>query len=148
MNDDAGLAVTSTPAAEEPLIPERRRKEQDAAARPRQQPPYAVVLFNDDEHSFMYVIETLMKVFGYPAEKCYALTLQIHNEGRGIVWSGSLEVAELKRDPIRSACLSQCHRTRVAQRSSDLWFRISSNQSTRSSTVLRSSTWRFALSGE
>ena len=103
MSDDAGLAVASPPAVEEPLIPERRRKEQDAAAKPRQQPPYAVVLFNDDEHSFMYVIETLMKVFGYPSEKSYALTLQIHNDGRGIVWSGSLEVAELKRDQIRSA---------------------------------------------
>lgn len=103
MSDDAGLATASTPAVEEPLIPERRRKKQDADAKPRQQPPYAVVLFNDDEHSFMYVIETLMKVFGYPSEKSYALTLRIHNEGRGIVWSGSLEVAELKRDQIRSA---------------------------------------------
>ena len=28
---------------------------------------------------------------------------QIHTAGRGIVWSGALEVAELKRDQIRSA---------------------------------------------
>ena len=31
------------------------------------------------------------------------LTLQVHNQGRAIVWSGSREVAELKRDQIRSA---------------------------------------------
>ncbi len=34
-------------------------------AKPKQQPPYAVVLFNDEEHTFQYVVETLMKVFGY-----------------------------------------------------------------------------------
>ena len=48
-------------------------------------------------------METFTKVFGYPPEKCYSLALQIHNEGKGIVWSGSREVAELKRDQIRSA---------------------------------------------
>ena len=61
-----------------------------------------MVLLNDEEHTFQYVIETLMKVFGYPQEKSCSLTLQIHYEGRGIVWSGSREVAELKRDQIRS----------------------------------------------
>ncbi len=50
-----------------------------------------------------YVIETLMKIFGYPQEKSYLHALQIHHDGRGIVWSGSREVAELKRDQIRSA---------------------------------------------
>ena len=80
-----------------------RRKKQRAGAKPKKQPPYAVVVFNDEEHTFEYVIETLMKVFGYPQEKSYSLTLQIHNEGKAIVWSGSREVAELKRDQIRSA---------------------------------------------
>ena len=31
-----------------------------------------MVVFNDEEHTFEYVIETLMKVFGYPKEKSYA----------------------------------------------------------------------------
>ena len=99
MSDDAGVAVESPPAVEVPP----KRKKQPTDAKPKPQPPYAVVLFNDEEHTFQYVIETLMKVFGYPLEKCYALTLQIHNEGKGIVWSGTLELAELKRDQIRSA---------------------------------------------
>jgi ATP-dependent Clp protease adaptor protein ClpS len=62
-----------------------------------------VVVFNDEQHTFQYVVETFMKVFGYPLEKSYSLAAQIHNSGRGIVWSGSKEVAELKRDQIRSA---------------------------------------------
>ena len=104
MSNDASIAVESPPAVERLPKPKRRRKKQPAdAGKPKQQPPYAVVLFNDEEHTFQYVIETLMKVFGYPQEKSFSLTLQIHNDGRGIVWSGSREVAELKRDQIRSA---------------------------------------------
>ena len=101
MSDYASIAVATLPDLEDEQASQQRRRRTDA--KPKRQPPYAVVLLNDEEHSFLYVIETLMKVFGYPAEKSYALTLQIHNEGRGIVWSGSLEVAELKRDQIRSA---------------------------------------------
>ena len=94
MSDHAGAVVESPPAAETLSTSNERSKKQ---------PPYAVVLFNDEDHTFLYVIETLMKVFGYPQEKSYSLTVQIHNEGRGIVWSGPREVAELKRDQIRSA---------------------------------------------
>ena len=103
MSDDSSIAAESPPAVEGAPKPKQRRKKQPADAKPKQQPPYAVVLFNDEEHSFPFVVETLMKVFRYPAEKSYSLTLQIHNAGKGIVWSGSLEVAELKRDQIRSA---------------------------------------------
>jgi ATP-dependent Clp protease adaptor protein ClpS len=102
MSDEAGLAEEDLPGVAGPM-PKQRRKRQPAGAKPKQQPPYAVVLFNDEEHAFLYVVETLMKVFGYPQEKSYSLTLQVHNAGKGIVWSGTLELAELKRDQIRSA---------------------------------------------
>ena len=103
MSDDSSIAVESPPVVESPPKPNERRKKQPADVQPKQQPPYAVVLFNDEEHTFQYVIETLMKVFGYPLEKSFALTEQIHYQGKGIVWSGVREVAELKRDQIRSA---------------------------------------------
>ncbi len=90
-------------AVENPPQVEQERREKPSAARPKRQPPYAVVLLNDDEHTFQYVVETLAKVFGYPLEKCYSLTEQVHHQGRGIVWSGTRELAELKRDQIRSA---------------------------------------------
>ena len=97
MTDDVVMAVES------PLKPKQQRRKQPADAKPKVQPPYAVVVLNDDEHSFQYVIDTFMKVFGYPLEKSYSLALQIHTEGKAIVWSGTREVAELKRDQIRSA---------------------------------------------
>jgi ATP-dependent Clp protease adaptor protein ClpS len=88
---------------EAPPGAEVQRREKPAEQKPKILPPYAVVLHNDDLHSFPYVIETLMKVFGYAQEKCYVLTLAVHNAGHGIVWSGPKEVAELKRDQIRAA---------------------------------------------
>lgn len=69
----------------------------------KQQPPYAVVVLNDNEHTFDYVIATFKKVFGYEIQKCFKLAKEIHEKGRAIVWIGSLEVAELKRDQIQSA---------------------------------------------
>ena len=42
-------------------------------------------------------------MFGYAPEKSLTLAVQIHNQGEGTVWSGPKEVAELKRDQVRSA---------------------------------------------
>jgi len=78
-------------------------KNQPARNKPRLLPPYAVVVLNDELHTFNYVIETFQKVFGYSTEKCFLLATQIHTQGRGIVWSGPKEVAELKVQLIRSA---------------------------------------------
>jgi ATP-dependent Clp protease adaptor protein ClpS len=93
----AELPFLETPAAETP--PQEKR----SSRKPKKLPPYAVVVLNDDLHTFEYMIETFMKVFGYPAEKCFQLATDIHVQGRSIVWSGAKEVAELKRDQIRSA---------------------------------------------
>ena len=61
------------------------------------------MVLNDHVHTFEYVMEVFAKVFGYPREKCFQLAEYIHRNGRGVVWSGPKEVAELKRDQIRSA---------------------------------------------
>jgi ATP-dependent Clp protease adaptor protein ClpS len=86
----------------EPAKPksERRAKEKDKT-RPKTQPPYAVIVENDDFHTFTYVIEVLQKVFGYDVQKGFLLAAEIDATGQALVWSGALELAELKRDQIR-----------------------------------------------
>ncbi len=69
--------------------------------RPKQQPRYAVVVLNDDVHTFEYVILALAKVFGYSTERGHQLASEVHTTGRAIVWTGALEHAELKRDQLR-----------------------------------------------
>lgn len=68
---------------------------------PKRLPPYAVIVLNDDFHTFEYVIELLQKVCGHSIEKAWLSALLIHETGRCIVWTGSKEVAEFKRDQIR-----------------------------------------------
>ena len=97
------MSIEKSAAVETPVQPQGRRRREPEDRPHKKLPPYAVVVFNDDLHTFQYVVETFMKVFGYPLEKSYSLAVQIHNSGRSIVWSGSKEVAELKRDQIRSA---------------------------------------------
>ncbi len=89
-------------AVAEPETATKQRSKPDAKKpKPKRQPPYAVVLHDDDVHTFPYVIEVLQKVFGYALPKATLLTREVHVSGRSIVWSGTLEGAELKRDLIR-----------------------------------------------
>src|SRR5882724_12004653 len=66
----------------------------------RLQPPYHVVLLNDDDHTYEYVIEMLGKLFGHGREKAFLMAQEVDTTGRVIVWTGSLEQAEVKRDRI------------------------------------------------
>jgi ATP-dependent Clp protease adaptor protein ClpS len=63
-------------------------------------PPYNVVILNDEEHSFVYVIELLMKLFRHSLPKAEELTLRIDTTGRAVVYTTHKELAELKRDQV------------------------------------------------
>jgi len=76
----------------------REKKEQ----RTQGLPPYNVVLLDDDDHSFEYVIVMLKTLFGHPPEKGYKMAMEVHTTGRVIVATTNLEEAELKRDQIRA----------------------------------------------
>ena len=65
-------------------------------------PPYNVVLLDDDEHSFKYVIFMLKTLFGHPPEKGYELAKEVDATGRVVVATTHLEEAELKRDQIHA----------------------------------------------
>lgn len=65
-------------------------------------PPYNVILLNDDDHTYEYVIEMLRAIFGYPPEKGLRMALEVDHTGRCIVLTTSLEHAELKRDQIHA----------------------------------------------
>jgi ATP-dependent Clp protease adaptor protein ClpS len=86
----------------EPLSKTAHRRRESQDARPRQQPPYHVVLWNDDHHTYAYVIVMLMELFGHPAEKGYQLAKEVDTQGRAIVLTTTREHAELKRDQIHA----------------------------------------------
>ena len=80
-------------------IPTKKTREKEDV---KKQPPYHVILLNDNDHSFEYVIGMLQQLFGHPVEKGYQMAWEVHTKGRVIVDTTSLERAELKRDQIHA----------------------------------------------
>jgi len=69
---------------------------------PQKQPPYHVVLLDDDDHTYEYVIGMVRKLFGFSPERAYRLAAEVDATGRVILDTTTLERAELKRDQIHA----------------------------------------------
>lgn len=67
-----------------------------------QVPRYNVILLDDDDHTYEYVIEMLMKLFGHSMNRAYQMACEVDASGRVIVDTTSQERAEHKRDQIHS----------------------------------------------
>jgi ATP-dependent Clp protease adaptor protein ClpS len=85
----------TTAVAPQKAKPSKKRK-------PAQMPPFHVILLNDDDHTYEYVIEMLKVIFGYPNEKGMQMAEEVDREGRVILLTTHRELAELKRDQIHA----------------------------------------------
>ena len=61
--------------------------------------PWVVLVWNDPINLMSYVTFVLQKLFGYSKEKATNLMLQVHNDGKAVVSSGTRTEAE--RDVFR-----------------------------------------------
>lgn len=68
----------------------------------RKLPPWNVVLLDDDDHTYAYVIEMLHNLFGHPVELAYLMALEVDTTGRVVVLTTHRERAELERDRIHA----------------------------------------------
>jgi ATP-dependent Clp protease adaptor protein ClpS len=93
-------------AADEPDVavaePERKSKSKPRKKPPKRQPRYHVILWNDDDHTYEYVIEMMQKLFGHPQERGYLIAKEVDKQGKAICLTTTLEHAELKRDQIHA----------------------------------------------
>ena len=78
------------------------RPREEAGRKIEGMPPYNVVLLDDDEHSFEYVVRMLKTIFGHPLRRGFKMAMQVHMTGRVVVATTNLEKAELKRDQIHA----------------------------------------------
>jgi len=83
------------------LAPPEQKPAKDSP-RPKRQPRYHVLLWNDDSHTYEYVIAMLKQLFGHPVETGVQLAESVDKQGRVIVLTTTLEHAELKRDQIHA----------------------------------------------
>lgn len=82
---------------------------------PDPDPPrlWHVILLDDDDHSYEYVIEMLQSLFGHPVERAFQIAKSVDSEGRAICRTTHRELAELKVEQIRGfgadPRIASCH---------------------------------------
>lgn len=65
-------------------------------------PLYHLILLDDDEHSYEYVIEMLVKLFCISADQAYRHAIEVDSSGRTIVLTAELPLVTFGRDQIHS----------------------------------------------
>lgn len=78
------------------------KQEEQRQRRSKPQPRYNVVLWDDPDHSYEYVIVMLRELFRKPVEVGYQIAKEVDTTGRAILLTTTLEHAELKRDQIHA----------------------------------------------
>ena len=84
----------------------------------KHQRPWHVVLLDDDDHTYDYVIAMLQKLFGFSTPDAFKRAQEVDEHGRVVVFTGSREHAELKQEQIHAygpdKLVSQCQGSMTA----------------------------------
>ena len=70
--------------------------------RPKRQPRYHVILWDDNDHTYDYVIQMMRELFGFPEEQGMQIADSVDRTGRAVCLTTTREHAELKRDQIHA----------------------------------------------
>jgi ATP-dependent Clp protease adaptor protein ClpS len=65
-------------------------------------PLYRVVLLDDDDHTYDYVIEMLQKIFIFSMDQAYRHAEEVDTAGRTVLMTCELPEAEFARDQIHA----------------------------------------------
>lgn len=96
------LSDKNQPLVNEPDVGIATLPEKKKERKRKRQPRYNVVLWDDDDHSYEYVIAMMKKLFGHPVEKGFQIATSVDKDGKAICLTTTLEHAELKRDQIHA----------------------------------------------
>lgn len=91
--DDVGMTAVVEP---------KKRTEKEKQKERKGIPRYNVLLWDDDDHSYEYVMAMLRELFGHTVEKCFQLTKTVDTAGRAVVLTTTKEHAELKQEQIHT----------------------------------------------
>jgi ATP-dependent Clp protease adaptor protein ClpS len=86
----------SDTAVAEPIVRPKNQKPKN-----KKQPRYHVILWDDPEHTFEYVIEMMQNLFRLNPADGQRIAEEVDRTGRAICLTTTREHAELKRDQIR-----------------------------------------------
>jgi ATP-dependent Clp protease adaptor protein ClpS len=95
-------SMKSKSAVAEPPTKTATKSREKKEKKRKRQPRYHVILWNDDDHSYDYVIRMMRELFGHPIEKGMQIAVQVDTQGRAVCLTTTKEHAELKRDQIHA----------------------------------------------
>jgi len=78
-----------------PQVVESPTRETETSSKEDLDIPWQVIVHNDPVNLMTYVTMVFQRVFGYPREKAEQHMLEVHHNGRSILWIGMRERAEL-----------------------------------------------------
>ncbi len=93
-------SVEEVEAPPKPKTKTRKKRTEKSKDKPFLTPQFHVILLDDDDHSYDYVIEMLGDIFGYSHAKAFGMACEVDATGRVIVFTAHKERAEMKRDQI------------------------------------------------
>jgi len=67
--------------------------------------PWQLVVHNDPVTLMSYVTMVFQRLFGYSFSEAYRMMMEVHTDGRSIVWSGAREQAEIYLHKLHAAQL-------------------------------------------
>lgn len=66
------------------------------------EPLYHLILLDDDEHTYEYVIVMLGRIFGYGREKAFAIACMVDQAGQAILLTAGHEEVRTKQDAVHA----------------------------------------------
>ncbi|HZS49611.1 MAG TPA: ATP-dependent Clp protease adaptor ClpS [Bryobacterales bacterium] len=68
----------------------------------RLEPLYNLILLDDDDHTYDYVVEMLVKIFGFSETVAFRHAVEVDTEGRTLLLTAPLEEVQAKREQIHA----------------------------------------------
>ena len=83
-----------------PDLTTQTEKDVNSEALSKRIPRYHVVLLDDNDHTYEYVVEMLTKLFFHSRTVAWSMAREVDSQGRSIVYTTNREQAEFKRSQI------------------------------------------------
>ncbi len=93
MSDKDSATLTA-----DPVVKPKNKKDE----RTKRQPRFHVILWDDDDHSYEYVILMMRQIFGHTIDRGFKIANAVDSDGRSICLTTTREHAELKVEQIHS----------------------------------------------
>jgi ATP-dependent Clp protease adaptor protein ClpS len=100
------MSDSSTATIDEPMVtiapPQKEVAANASGPATKKQPRYNVILWDDQDHTFAYVIKMMQQLFRKSEHDGKLIAHEVNTSGRAICMTTTKELAELKRDQIHA----------------------------------------------